>query len=464
MKKIYTNYYFLKTLIFILLAMPTMVFSRIIGGPDDPTNPDSLTKAPLSPLGHLECNIHTDTNCVTHVITLEAWIDYLFTGVSMPVTVPWNTGVTAHKIFVTPPGTWNWDVTGIGCESTHWNNSITLDNVFFDGPIDIIGPLAICPFESVELTVNTQGYSPFSSFNWTPANPDATLQPYIINGPGTYSLTVTDAYGCPFTDQINIPLVPPFVPQITGPNRICPEGDTATLVVLGPYSNFSWNNGETGNPLIITDPGYYEVTVTESHGCTGVGFFGVQSGGVDPFPITMTSPSICPGSVDTLRVLGGFSHYSWSNNVTGITNIVNQAGTYTVTVTNIYGCTGTASTTVTPLFPPNIQITSTPLCPGGTATLSTVGGNFPAYLWSNSQTTPSITISNTGTYTVTVSGTGVCATSTNISGCQSGTFDLQRHSGAPGWECLFFGRQLPLVLDDHRWQFCFRAKFSDAHC
>ena len=391
------------------MVLPMLGFSRSWGGPDDPTNPDSLARKQL---GHLECNVHTDTNCVTHMVTLEAWIDYTFTGVSLPVTVPWSTGQVAHKIFVTPPGTWNWDVTNIGCESNHQNNFITLPGSFFGGPIDIVGPSAICPFEIVTLTVNTNGYNELSTFEWDPGADDLT--PYTVDQPGTYSLTVTDAFGCPFTDQVNIPLIPPFVPQIVGPTRICPEVDTAVLVVQGPYSNFMWSSGDVGNPISVTDPGNYEVTATDSHGCTGVGYYGVQSAAVDPFPITVTSPSLCPGQIDTLRVLGGFSHYSWSNNVMGITNIVNVAGTYTVTVTNIYGCTGTASTTVTPILPPNIQISSTPLCPGGTATLTALGGNFPNYKWSSNQTTSAISITQSGTYTVTVSGSGVCATSTNI--------------------------------------------------
>lgn len=412
MVKIYTKLSLTFVFLIAMLALPGVGFSRVSGNPADPNNPDSLGRRGLGPLGHLECNIHLDTNCVTKTVTLEAWIDYTFTGVSVPVTVPWSTGVTAHKIIVTPPGSWDWDVTGIGCEPVHQNNFITIDNSFFAGPIDIIGPPAICPFEIVTLTVNTQGYSPFNSFQWNPDNGE--LSPFEISAPGIYSLTVTDAFGCPFTDMINIPLIPPFVPQIVGQNRICPEGDTSTLVVQGPYSNFQWSNGSFGNPLIVTDPGIYEVTATDSYGCTGVGYFGVQNGGVDPFAITVTSTTLCPGQLDTLRVLGGFSNYSWSNGVMGITNIVNQAGTYTVTVTNIYGCTGTSTTTVTALVPPNIQIANTPLCPGGSATLTTVGGTFPSYSWSTGQSTNSINITNTGTYSVTVSGTGVCATSTNI--------------------------------------------------
>lgn len=265
------------------------------------------------------------------------------------------------------------------------------------------------------MTVNTNGYDDITHYQWTPGNSPNQLSPYLVTGPGTYTLTVFDAYDCPFTDQVNIPLVPPFVPQITGPIRICPEGDTAILTVQGNYFNFEWSSGDVGSPIIVTSPGIYEVTATDSYGCTGVGFFGVQSGGVDPFNITISSPTICPGQLDTLRVLGGYSSYQWSNGANGITNIVNTPGDYEVTVTNIYGCTGTASGTVTPIFPPNIGISQTPLCPGGTAILHALSDTFPKYSWSSSPLdTAVIQISAPGTYSVTVSGPGVCATSTNV--------------------------------------------------
>lgn len=409
MKKIYTINLLLKTIFFLLFILPASGFSRISGGPNDPTNPDSLA---LSPLGHLSCIIIADTNCVTKMLTLEAWIVYSLSGLAQQVTVDWTNGITAHKIIVPAPGGWGWDTTPFTCEHNHNLNTFETFSGFFPGPLDILGSTAICPFDQVELTVNTLGYNEFSSYEWSPASGDFT--PIFVDQPGIYSLTITDAFGCPFTDQVNVTQIAPFVPQITGQNQICPTGDTTVLTVLGPYFNYQWSSGDMGSPLIVTEPGNYEVTATNVHGCTGVGFFGVQSGGVAPFPISMTSATICPGQLDTLKVLGGFSQYLWSNGVSGISNIVNLAGTYTVTVTNFNGCTGTETATVTGIVPPNIQITHTPLCPGGTTLLNAIVDTLPHYHWSTNQDTSSISISSSGTYSVTVSGAGICATSTNI--------------------------------------------------
>ena len=117
MNKLYTNYSILCSF-FLLMLLPTTGAWAKNGEPATTTNPDSLAKA--NEMGHLKCIVEPDTNCVTRQIALEAWIEYSFTGVKQAVTVPWNTGQVAHKIIVTPPGSWSWDVTGIGCESTHW--------------------------------------------------------------------------------------------------------------------------------------------------------------------------------------------------------------------------------------------------------------------------------------------------------------------------------------------------------
>jgi hypothetical protein len=128
MNKLYTNYSLLSSFTLLMLLSTTGAWAKN-GEPATTTNPDSLAKA--NEMGHLKCIVEPDTNCVTRQITLEAWIEYTFTGVKQAVTVPWNTGQVAHKIIVTPPGNWSWDVTGIGCESTHWENFIDLPHSFF---------------------------------------------------------------------------------------------------------------------------------------------------------------------------------------------------------------------------------------------------------------------------------------------------------------------------------------------
>ncbi|MFN0173103.1 MAG: hypothetical protein ACKVU0_00550, partial [Saprospiraceae bacterium] len=335
------------------------------------SNPDSLSEAIR--LGH--CNPITVAiiNCVTHTIELSAFVNWTFTGQLDPYVATWNTGEVAHRITVVPPGAWSWDPTVTGCEPNHWNNTYDQPGAFFLGVIDITGqPLCENGFIDLIVTPPDDEYH-FASYDWNPDGSSGGLSPFEVTEPGLYSLTLVDQLGCPFTDQFNVPSSPPVVPTLSGPLVMCSEGDTATVQVNQAWSAYEWTDGDTTSFITIYGPGQYNVTVTNQFGCTGQGVYGVQSGDIDPVPISMTAPLICPGQPDTLRVVGGFSQYLWSNNVFGITNIVTQPGTYTVTVSNIYGCTNTGSITVGLKPTPTLSVSSTPFCPGGSSTLTVSG-------------------------------------------------------------------------------------------
>ncbi|MFN0216183.1 MAG: hypothetical protein ACKVT2_18140, partial [Saprospiraceae bacterium] len=399
-------------LLFTLFAIPS--FLRASGDPFNPFNggprvPDSLDFK----LGHCNPSTVVVVNCSSKTITLSAFVIWTFTGQLDPYVATWSTGEVAHQITVVPPGAWSWDPSMTTCEQNHWDNTYSQPGTFFCDTLNIHG-MPLCENGSIDLTV-TSGTPPydFTGHVWNPSGQGSGLTPFEVTQPGLYSLTVTDQLGCPFTDNYLVPNSPPVVPTLSGPPFMCPEGDTSIVQTNQPWSAYLWTDGQTTNSITITEPGIYDVTVTNQFGCTGQGLVGVQSGAVEPFPITMSSPSICIGDLDTLRVQGGFSQYHWSNNVSGITNIVTQPGTYVVTVTNFYGCTGVDSVTVGLKPTPNIAITTSPMCPGGSSTLTATGG-LPKYLWSTSQTTNPITVMTPGTYTVTVSGTTICPATKTI--------------------------------------------------
>lgn len=129
--------------------------------------------------------------------------------------------------------------------------------------------------------------------------------------------------------------------------------------------------------------------------------------------INATSNSICPGSNVTLSS-SGYTSYTWSNGSTSSSTIITQANTYTLTVTNAQSCTGTNSITIQQGQTPSPTISSTQpyLCGGNSTTLSV--GNFSAYHWSNNATTSTITVSQGGNYSVTVTNSSGCSASTSF--------------------------------------------------
>jgi uncharacterized delta-60 repeat protein len=130
--------------------------------------------------------------------------------------------------------------------------------------------------------------------------------------------------------------------------------------------------------------------------------------------------SICNGSSVQLNASApGAVSYLWTPSIgLSATNIANPIAnptdttTYIVAITNANGCTDldTVVVTVVPLPSPSITPSgATSFCTGGSVTLTS--GLASSYLWSTSinDTLPSITVSVSGTYSVTVTNGNDCS-------------------------------------------------------
>lgn len=100
------------------------------------------------------------------------------------------------------------------------------------------------------------------------------------------------------------------------------------------------------SPITTTS---YTVTATTSTGCTTTDVV-VVNVGTSPPPIQLTQSAtdiFCPNTAVNVSVNTNFGWtYLWSGGQNSNSIIVNNAGTYTVTVTNTYGCSSTLSTTI----------------------------------------------------------------------------------------------------------------------
>ncbi len=136
----------------------------------------------------------------------------------------------------------------------------------------------------LSLTPST-GAAPFS-WLWTGwPGTDAVAQPL---GPGQYSVTVTDAYGCTASNTfpfMNDPaMIVATLNVIDQTNLITPNGAAIVTSTSGgspfpgmpPYYQYDWSTGEMGTSIAGLSAGTYTITVTDSHGCTNVQAFEVQ--------------------------------------------------------------------------------------------------------------------------------------------------------------------------------------------
>lgn len=260
-----------------------------------------------------------------------------------------------------------------------------------------------------------------TSFQWAPAtglnNPSIANPIATPNTTTNYTLTVTDANGCVSSPSNPISVTvfsQPNPPAITasGPLTFC-QGGSVTLSVNGGVS-YQWSNGQTGSSITVNQSGNYSVTLTDGNGCTSPSSAPVTVT-VTPGPpapvITAAGPlTFCQGSTVQLNSSAA-SSYTWSNGATTASITVNSSGNYTVTIADANGCQS-SSNPVTVTVNPNPAtplITNTgaaAFCPGGSTQLQAPAAN--SYAWSNGATTQSITVNQTGVFTVTVTDANGC--------------------------------------------------------
>jgi len=197
--------------------------------------------------------------------------------------------------------------------------------------------------------------------------------------------------------------------NIIGSATLC-AGSSEILIADDGFTSYEWNNGETGNSITIGEPSEFCVTVTDANGCTASNCLDVLAS--DPINLTITgSTSLCPGNTGLLVAEDGFSSYLWSGGETGNNIIVGEPSEYCVTVTDANACSAFTCLEVLASPPLEVEIlSSSNLCNNQSATLST-SSSYDTYLWSNGESTESITVTSKGTYSITVTLNGCEATS-----------------------------------------------------
>ena len=289
----------------------------------------------------------------------------------------------------------------------------------------------VCPGIPIQFTDGST--SPLGSPNgWSwdfgdGTSPNTTQSPsYSYNGPGTFTaeLTMTDAFGCDYTDNTVITILDSISLNM-GVTSVSCFGDldgTATgtpTTGASPYG-WSWNDTGTQNTETATSlpPGTYTVTVTDNLGCVGIDSVEV----IEPLEIMLLMDSlnvVCNGDSTgeaIVNVTNGVPPlaYLWDDYMAQTVDTANTlpAGTYSVTVTDSDGCTAMGSVSITENAAINLSATVTPDngTNNGTIDLTATGGSGPlTFLWDSSETTEDLSGVASGPHTVTVTDSLGCS-------------------------------------------------------
>ncbi|MBE7508907.1 MAG: gliding motility-associated C-terminal domain-containing protein [Bacteroidia bacterium] len=313
----------------------------------------------------------------------------------------WSTGSTSANISANTSGIYTVTVTDAnGCTgSTTFNLTVNPN----PSPA-ITGTTAFC--QGANSTLSAGGG--YASYLWSTGAVTPTLN--VTTG-GTYSVTVTNAYGCSASASLPITVYSLPAPVINGPAGICPGASAA--LTTGSFAAYVWSTGSNTQTINTNVPGTYAVTVTDANGCIDSVSYTLAAY-TNPTPVITGTAAICQNQSSLLDA-GSFTSYNWSTGASTQTISVTQSGTYSVTVTNSNGCSAAASfaVLVNPLPTPAITGINA-FCSGDSSQL-TVTGNYPSYLWSTGASSSAVTVNAGGNYVVTVTDANGCTASASQS-------------------------------------------------
>ncbi|MCF8295072.1 MAG: T9SS type A sorting domain-containing protein [Bacteroidales bacterium] len=382
---------------------------------------------------------------ITHEDTLLTIPGSIFTytsGGTPPYEFNWSNGDTTASINQLSAGTYTLTITDANlCDTSYsWTvSTVPVPPLTMSNASTNISCFGACDGTiSISIISGTPPYL----FSWSEGSTTQNLSGLC---PGTYELTVSDlAYSQTHSFVLTEPTAIQMDTILGLVDPLIGNNGSIDLNISGgtlPYT-FEWSTGGLGEDVVGIGVGTYTVTFTDGNNCQEIYQFTMTNAYNLP-PVNIQSSLVqplcyndCAGSIQ-LSVSGGLPPYSyvWSGGETAesLTNLC--AGLYEVTVS-------TPDTSISLQFelinPPALDVilTSVDIEPStgapGSISLNINGGTLPyLFAWSSAETTQNLSISQPGTYTVTVSDANGCTISSlasvDIVGFPWGLIQNQQH-------------------------------------
>lgn len=310
----------------------------------------------------------------------------------------WSTGASGvQSISVSNPGSYSVTVMdGAGCIGA---DTVSILN-FVPTVVNLGADRSICAGSSTALNAPPG----MTAYSWsTGATGVSSIN---VSTAGTYSVTVTDPNTCTARDTVVITVDP--LPTVSlGPDySICP-GDQTTLNAGTGFVNYAWSNSATSSTVTV-GAGSYSVTVTDTNGCQNNDAINVGNYAA-PTVNLGADYDFCQGTSTTLTGPSGFASYQWNTGATTPSISPVFPGNYSLTVTDANGCRGADTITLGWYFSPVVNVgPDVNVCTGSPGVTVNATAGFASYLWSTGASTPGITITTGGTYSVIASDANGC--------------------------------------------------------
>lgn len=319
--------------------------------------------------------------------TVICWGDSITLTAPLSVSYEWNTGATTRSIKVSPAAHTSYTVNAYNDQGCYSSDSKTVLVISPEFATLSTAKDTVCANSCVLLTATGTSSPQFlwSTGETTPTNtvcPDETI---------TYTVEVTNTFGCVDVDTVTIYTYPQPTISITNDTTIC-STECVTLTASGGYQ-YLWSSGQTTNTIEVCPDvtTTYYVTVTNEFDCTAQDSVTVTV--IDLPTIGLRADtSICLNNSIELVASGG-NTYLWSTGATSESIVVKPTDTttYVVSVFISEGCMNKDSVTINVLpIPSPVVSADTTVCPSTCVKIGASGGS--SYLWSTGATTDSIEV------------------------------------------------------------------------
>ncbi len=263
--------------------------------------------------------------------------------------------------------------------------------------------LSACADQSLVLDAEFPG----SSYDW---NTNETSQTIVVSTSGNYICTITDQQGCQAVKSYFVTIHP--LPALElGPDTSLCGANSFVLDANSPGNGVLWSTSENTQQITVAQTNTYSVTATSAQGCHRADSVHVA---FNAMPIdVLQDVTTCVSAPPTLDAGNAGCTYLWSTGAMSQSIIVQESGTYGVTVTTPQQCSTTFDANV--LLLPVLVLDlgpDTTLCQGQSLLLD-AGVPGLSYSWNTGAHTQSISATTGGTYSVQASNGG-CSASDSI--------------------------------------------------
>ncbi len=307
-------------------------------------------------------------------------------------TYLWSNNSTADSLNIASSGLYHLTVSLNGCFTSDSINVSTVQPPIVDlGPDTILcDPLSIITLDAFESG---------ATYLWQDGSTNSN---FTVSSSGTYWVEST-VNGCSSSDSVTITYNAPPNLSLGNDTTLC--APSQFTLSPGPFDTYLWSNNSTADSLNIASSGLYHLTVS-LNGCFTSDSINVST--VQP-PIVDLGPdtSLCDinPNINLDATTAGVS-YEWQDGSTNATYNVTSSGQYYVTVYNGF-CSASDTINIAFFQFPDVDLgADTTYCNDVQAVLDASCSGC-TYQWQDGSTSPSLDISQSGTYQVQV----------NLSGC-----------------------------------------------